>query len=114
MKRELENATARLFIAKKINPKQDSVPDLKFKDCLPYLKLQHPRWKKLRAEDINTGEQRAMKTLCSLFHNIKKNPSSMEPLMNEFQHGSTDSENESSDSISESDNDSKSVEVATE
>jgi hypothetical protein len=90
------------------------VPELKFKDCLPYLKLQHPRWKKLKEKDINTGEQPALKTLCSLFHNIKKKPSSMAPLMAEFQHGSTDSENESSDSRSESDVDSKSVEVATE
>ena len=84
MKTEVVHALAAYCIDDKVIPSKHLEKKLFFKDLLPYVKLEHPRWIDLELDMINTSKQKCMKQLIQHLHNIKNDDEYIESTMEEL------------------------------
>ncbi len=81
MKREMTNALVMHCIEEKVNLQGNQVPLISLSELLPNLRKQHRRWKDVTEDNINTGEQRGLKTICSHLHNLRRDPADIAELV---------------------------------
>ena len=72
LRRNVEDATARMFIKDETTVAREKKISRSFYSLLPHLKKVDDRWKDVQHDDLNTGTQPATKQMATHFHNIRK------------------------------------------